>query len=341
MLTKIKTDIHFIVAKVRAMRSALYEGDLLSGLLRHRTLSELAQQLCPQEAFASHTALERRLVERYAESLALLWRYLDERRGRLFATLAVRLQIENLKVVLRGQLSGRTIPPEALPVIPLPEVFRWTDFDPSRLGNVHEILDAIPEAALRQSAGEALVLFTETPIPLYLEAGLDRGYLRLLVEAVKPLAGEDRAEVEPLLRLEIDMHNLMFVLRARVNHRFEPGVVADLAAAGTAGAKPAPWVAQAAEGQTVREIVAQAPRGLRRALTDVPAELPDIERRLWQRYYGMASRLYYQSFFSIGCPYAFAAIKRMELANLITVVEAVRYGLPIEETLNRLLQPMA
>lgn len=339
MLTKIATDLDFVIAKTRAMHSVLYEGDRLNALLRHRTLPELANELFPMETFASHMALERRLVEAFAELVARLWRYFPPPRDRLFVVLATRLQVENVKVLLRSYLSGRRVAAENLPVIPLPEPFNWPTFDVTvRPSHVQDILGQIPEPLLRRAAGDALVLFTDNPVPLYLEAGLDQGWMRLLLEAWGQLGTDDRKVLAPLVDLECDIHNLMFILRARVNYQLDRGTVARLAAGNTGHPRsPGGWVAEAAEGDSVREVLARAPRRYRRILADVPPELPDIERRLWRLYYGTANRLYFRTFFSIGCPYAFAAVKRMELANLITVVEAIRYGMTIEQALGRFL----
>jgi vacuolar-type H+-ATPase subunit C/Vma6 len=343
VLTKIATDLDFVIAKTRAMHSALYEGDRLNVLLRHRTLPDLANELFPMETFASHMALERRLVEAFAESLARMWRYFGPPRDRLFTILAVRLQVENVKVLLRSYLSGRRGAAENLPVIPLPEPFDWPSFDVTvRLSNARDILDQIPEPLLRRAASEAFVLFTDNPVPLYLEAGLDQGWMRLLIEAWSELNANDREVLAPLVDLESDIHNLMFVLRARVNYQLDRGMVVRLAAGNTGHPSgPEAWVAEAAEGDSVREVLARAPLRYRRVLADVPPELPNLERRLWRLYYGTANRLYFRTFFSIGCPYAFAAVKRMELANLITVVEAIRYGMTIEQTLGRFLVPEA
>jgi vacuolar-type H+-ATPase subunit C/Vma6 len=337
VLTKIATGLDFVVAKTRAMRSQLYEGDRLRGLLRLRELPELARALLPMETFASHTALERRLVERFAESLAQLWRYLAPPRDRLFVAMALRLQVENLKVILRGTLSGRRTPVAELPTVPLPEPFAWTGFPPSGADGPGDILRSVPEPALRRSAGEALILFAETPIPLYLEAGLDRGYFQLLAEAWRALSAEDRRAIGGLLDREIGLYNLMFVLRARVSHGIDPASVLRLAAPRVDGAQSS-WVTRAVSGASVEDILAHAPQGLRRILDGATRELPDIERRLWLGYYRAANRVYYRTFFNIGCPYAYAAARRIELANLITVVESVRYGLSVEETLRRLLR---
>lgn len=339
MKTGIATNLDFVIAKTRAKHSYLYEGDRLSALVRHRTLPDLAHELFPTETFASHTALERRLVMAYADTLVQLWRFMDATCGPLFLALGLRLQVENVKVQLRNYVSGRRLPPEALPIIPLPEPFAWEGSLAAHPTSVQDVIDTIPDATVRRAAGDAFVMYTDRPVPLYLEAGLDLGAFRSLTEAWRGLGPDDRQSVRPLLELEADIHNLLLVLRARVNFDLDRFTVVRLAVGAGERRSAAHWVAAAAEGATPREILARAPVHLQRALLEAPAELGDIERALWRVFYRTANHVYYHSRLTVGCPYAFAAVKRMELANLITIVEAVRYGLPVEDTLGRLLRP--
>jgi len=340
VVSKIETSLDFLNAKVRAIHSRLYEGDRLNELLRYRSVSELSGVLLDGAAVASPATLERRLVERYAENLSLLWRYLPAPRDRVFIALGLRLQIENLKVILRAHAAGESGPLESLPVIPLPEPYRWPQLERRGPLTREQLLLAIPEPLVRMSAAEALVLYGEKPIPIYLEASLDRGYYSMLLQVYEALPAGDREDIGPLVALELDLQNLVFVLRSRVNYRLEAEMVTMLAARSMESRRPAAWVRTAAQKESARDIIAEAPVALRRLLAEVPAQLPEIERRLWQHYYGLAKTAYQQTFFTLGCPYAFAALKRMELANLITVVEAMRYELSFEELLSRLLRPM-
>jgi len=341
VLTKIETGLDFLIAKARALHSQAYEGDRLMALLRHRTLVELAGELFPNEAVAGHMGLQRRLVERYAASIAQLWRYLKAPRDRFFAALVARLQIENMKLWLRMRLAGREDLPEQLPLIRVPEPFRWLEFVPGRTDSVGELVNGIPDRTLRQSALEGLLLYNETGLPIHLEAGLDRGYFRLLAESIAVLPSADRKAVATLAEFEAALYNLMFVLRGRVNYTLEAGSVASLAAPDPMTGHVPSWVRAAAREGGVRDIVAAAPRPIRDRLGEVPPELPAIERRLWRRYYAMANRTYFGSLFDIGCLYGYAAVRRMELANLITAVEVVRYGLSPEEARQRFVSPEA
>lgn len=339
MLTKIATDLDFLIAKTRALHSQVYEGDRLMALLRHRTLAELAGEVFPNEALAGHMGLQRRLVERYAALMAQVWRYLTPPRDQLFATMVARLQIENMKLWLRMRLAGRSELPEQLPLIKVPEPLRWLEFDPGRTEGVGDLVNSIPDRTLRESAREGLLLYSETGLPVYLEAGLDRGYFRLLGQSVADLPSADRKAVADLAEFETTLYNLMFVLRCRVNFGLESKAVANLAAPDPMTGRVAGWVRQAAREDGVRDIVALSPRSVRDRLADVRPELPVIERRLWRRYYAVANRTYFGSLFDIGCLFGYAAVRRMELANLITVVEAIRYGLSLEESRQRFVSP--
>ncbi|MBN2582744.1 MAG: V-type ATPase subunit [Planctomycetes bacterium] len=341
MLTKIETGLDFLIAKARALHSQVYEGDRLLALLRHRTLIELAGELFPNEAVAGHMGLQRRLVERYAVLIAQLWRYLGPPRDQLFAAMVARLQIENMKLWLRMRVAGRGDLPEQLPLIAVPEPFRWLGFDPTRAKSVSELVNDIPEQTLRDSAREGLLLYNETELPIYVEAGLDRGYFRLLAESIAALPAADRKSIADLVSFEGTLYNLMFILRCRVNYDLDGKAVAALAAPDAVTGHVASWVRSAAQQQGVREIVAAAPRSVRDRLTEVPPELPAIERRLWRRYYALANRTYFGSLFDVGCLCGYAAARRMELANLITTVEVIRYGMTVGDARQRFVAPEA
>jgi len=57
------------------------------------------------------------------------------------------------------------------------------------------------------------------------------------------------------------------------------------------------------------------------------ATIADLERALWQRFLQLANRAFYTTTGNLASAIAFYTIKRVELANLIQVIEGVRYGL--------------
>ena len=339
--SKIVTGLDFVVAKVRARHASLYEGSRLLALLRFRTLAELAHELLPGEAVAGPAAFERRLVEHFADTVAQLWHYLDGPRERLLWTAGVRLAVENLKVMLRSRSAGSTLAISSLPMVRLPKPFDGIYGPVPEQATAREVVAEIKEPVLRRSAEQAVLAWADHPQPLVLEAGLDGGYFRLLADVLHELSSADRKAVASLLEDESRIHNLMFVLRGRMSDAMDAQMLTSMAAPSPSDGQVPSWVGRVARQQSLREMIAEAPPDLRRVAEESSADLPSVERNLWIWYYAQAGRLFRTSFFDIGAVYAYIVKRRLELANLITVVEALRYDLSLEETRKRLLDPLS
>jgi len=90
-------------------------------------------------------------------------------------------------------------------------------------------------------------------------------------------------------------------------------------------------VAALAAGVAVDEL----PAGAKEAWT--PA---DLEPLAWARYYRLANRAFRRSHMGLGAVVAYTAIRRVELANLITLSEGIRLSRP-PDVLRRCLIPAA
>ena len=55
-----------------------------------------------------------------------------------------------------------------------------------------------------------------------------------------------------------------------------------------------------------------------------PLDAGELQRRMWERVYLAANRVFYRALFHMGCVSAFYYIKRIELQNLIRVAELLR-----------------
>ena len=331
MTAKIWTDLDYLIGRVRAIHSRAYEGPRLVDLLNLRTPADLSQALLPGEPASDLGGLQRRLLEKYVGLLLLIWRHLQPPQDRLFQVQGLRLELENLKFLLRTRLLGPAAPGEP-PLVPLPAEFQWPGLHGSPLGGVKDVVAAIDDPRMRYAVGEAVKDFEATGSPLVLDARLDQAWFRLLGRAFAGLSAADRNALRRLLHFEANAYNLMFLLRGRVNHQVEAEQLIRLVAplGGSAG-----WTRQAAQGEDVREIVGHAPAGLQRLLANVPPEIPAIERRLREGW-AEAARATYHNSFNIAVPYGFVVLKRIELANLTVVAEGLRYGLGADEVNSKL-----
>ena len=95
-------EMNFLAALLHGRRSRLAEDGRLDELCSVRTVEELARRIYPRDAFASAIELQRRLVEDYLKELSRLAGGTEADPLGLLAWWPVRMQVENLKVVVRG-----------------------------------------------------------------------------------------------------------------------------------------------------------------------------------------------------------------------------------------------
>jgi len=333
-------NLDFLAANVHGRRSRMVEADRLERLLRLRTVPDLARALVPEAGEVVRGAdLERRLVLRLAEDLtAVVSMAGGLRGGALLAWLPVRLQVENLKVLARGmvrRLPAEAVRPHLVPVpgLPLPEPEAAV-----RAEGLEGFSALVPQEPLREGLARAEALWRETGAPLAIEAGLDAGYLAELLRRAD--AAPDRAHVRAVVGQEAAGFELMLAVRGRFVHGLKAEVLRPLAVrpAGMErllrAADPAE-AARAALGRAIDRLPRTVP-GTDRGRREPPGpaegagdtvDLADLEALVWDRYWRVASGVFRRSHMGLGAVVAYAALRRVELANLIRVVEAVRLGL--------------
>lgn len=131
--------------------------------------------------------------------------------------------------------------------------------------------------------------------PFFMEAALDRGYYRELLARAAALPETDRVVIEPLVLHEAITFQRNLLARGRLNYGLAPEMLAPFAVIHT--------------GQT--------------------SELP-VEAAAWDRLYRLANRAMRSSPTGLGMVVGYLALRRVELANLATLSEGLRLGLPDE-----------
>jgi len=336
---KVTVDLTYTIAKVRAMRSDLYEGPQLAALERASNIPELAQLLGFEEAALSALELESLLTARHVADLLRVGRLLDGARGRLFDWLLARYQMENLKVVLRfwaageplERLSRMLVEVEGLEPLPVEALAEARD-----LGG---FIRLVPEPVFAEGLSQGVSYWEAEGRTFLAEAGLDAAYFRELIRRHHELGRADRTATDLLIRSDLDGYNLLVVCRAQLNYHLQLEDVARFVVAG--GRIPRSALLQA-RGDSLTDILT----GLRvmevlHLGESLPGSLPELEDAMTLRLYRVANRCYYQSMLDLGGPVAFYYLKRNELANLIKVAEGLRYEVSWAEVARRLVPPLA
>ena len=339
MSTKTAVDLPYTIAKVRAMRGRLYEGDRLAGLEPARSIPELAERLGFGEIAVGHLQLEALLVARHIADLLKVARLLDGARGELYDWFLARYQMENLKVVLRFWVAGEPVERLARHLVKVPGLPPLPVEELAEVRDLADFIRLVPEPALARGLSQGLAYWQAEGRTFFAEAGLDAAYFQELISRHAALGRGDRQVTDQLVRADVDAYNVLLVARAQLNYHLQLEDVARFVVAG--GRIPGGALVEA-RGQTLRDILTALRAVAVMHLGETTAEsLPDLEDAMALGLYRLANRRYYQSMLDVGALVAFYYLKRNELANLIKVVEGRRYEVGWSEVSPRLVPPLS
>ncbi|MFH0964151.1 MAG: V-type ATPase subunit [Planctomycetota bacterium] len=310
----------FVNAKIRAMRSMLYEADRLRALSQLRTSGELLAALFPQRRIAGVLDFERALVETHVSELLRVWKCLYGRQADFFFWNLVRYQVEDLKVILRGAAAGEDPKRirELLVDLPGPLALPLDDMIALRADPA-----ALADRLTGKGVAELLAQrnFPATEDPFLRETALDARYLMRLVDEVKTLSQADQDVVQGLVRFEVDLANVLAALRARLNYGLTPEAASGLYIPAAGRIHREAWLALLADPSLERAA---------RLLGMRPEEVASLSLLEWlgaRRLYDLACRRFRRSMLDYGAVPAFFHIKRTELANLLRLSGTLSYEL--------------
>jgi vacuolar-type H+-ATPase subunit C/Vma6 len=335
MSAKVAVSLPYSIAKIRAMRGALFEGPRLLALERARNLPDLAQKLGLGPVAVDHLRLEALLTTRHIADLSRTASLLTGARGRLFDWLLLRYQMENLKVVLRFWAAGEPLERLSGHLVEVPGVARLPVEALAESRDLGSFIRQVPEPIFASGLREGLAYWEAEERTFLAEAGLDAAYFRELVLRRDNLSSGDRESVTPLVAADIDGYNLFLVGRAQLNYHLQ---LEDVTRFVVAGGLISGRLLLCAHVKSVSELVEslRLVRVLHLARTEV-ADLAELEDIMTVRLYRLANQRYYQSMLELGALVAFYYLKRNELANLIRAVEGLRYEVTWPEVLRRLV----
>jgi len=338
MALRITLDLDYLAANVHGRRSRLAEADRLDALCRLRTVTDLARALFPESRFLTAAALQRVLILDQVEELTEIASRLGRAAGRILDWLGVRFQMENLKVLARGLAGGMALEDLRPHLILLPDDLTLPVEALASAGSLEAFAALVPHEPLRDGLNRGGDLFARRPKACFLEAGLDAGYLEELLSRARALPAADRREVLPIALQEADTFHMMLAARGKFHYGLGPEAIVPFHVRKTriphqafeamAAAEHVADVASSAAGAALDEVPAVAKETL------TPA---DLEPLAWGRYYRLANRAFRRCHMGLGAVVAYAAIRRVELANLITLSEGIRQGQPADALRRRLI----
>ena len=318
-------DFAFVAAKLHGMRSKLYEAERVEPLTSLRNAFEMMASVFPRLDVRSRTRFERTLVETHVRDLVRVQTFLQGRNRYFFDWQLERYRVENLKVVLRGWKAQRPIDAVTELLIDLPEAYAVPVAELLATRKLNDVIKLMPVACYGKGVRKASVQFHDTGRLFHIEAGLDQAYFEELCARARRLKHTDRGQVNELVRREVLMYDVLFIMRARLNYDVAPEDVREFVVTGTDPAPRRMMLEPIIEADRLEGMIAALPEEKDLLGPGVmPTNLEELQQCMWERLYLAANRLFYRAVFHMGCVEAFYYIKRVELRNLIRIAELLR-----------------
>jgi len=332
-------DFAFVSAKLHGMRSKLYEAERIEPLTSLRSTFEMAASVFPSLDVRSRTRFERALVEVHVRDLVRVRTFLEGRNREFFDWQLERYRVENLKVLLRGwktKLPQSDI--ESL-LVELPTDYDLPVADVLATDKINDVIHMMPRKAFAEGIRRGVIQFHDSDKLYYIEAGLDAEYLKELCVRARRLRMLDRRQVNALLRMELLIYNILFVMRARLNYDVPEQDIREFIVTGRGPAPETHKIVAVLQADGFENMLAALPdRKMLLGSADDPHDIGELQRGMWERLYLLANRLFYRALFHMGCVEAFYTIKRVELQNLIRVAELLRQEKPSSEIQRELIR---
>ncbi len=334
----------YVAALMHGRRSRMAEGSRLDALCRLRSVAEWATEVLGEGGPTSASEAQQCLLQALADETAGLATHLSRSAAALAQWFAARFQVENVKVLLRRLLTGEPIDGVRTHLIQLPAGLRLNVEALAAAESLPAFADRMPAGLPHRSLLSAIDRYHDQPRAFYLEAALDHGYfaeLLLRADAFKRLEGE---LARPMILQEADIFHLMLVTRGRHIYGLEPASLISFRLPGThvpqdlfekmLSAVDLREVALLADGKVI-ELPDKARNG--HSETFQPDDPGVLERMAWTRFWRLANRAFRRSHMGLAAVMAYLELRRMEVANLITICEGIRTAVPPDALRSRLV----
>lgn len=329
-------DLDYLAARLHGRRSRMAEAERLDGLCRIRTLSEFFCALYPETELQGVTQFQRLLVSELADELYEFLPLLSDPGADLLRWMLVRFQIENLKVLARQCFTAASPDETGAHLVPLPGEFSLDIRDFAQTESLEDFVRLIPKGPFRESAERVVGVARDKTKMFFFEAALDRAYCEGLVARADRLVPEDNEPVRAIVNQEVDMFHLMLVVRGKFHYRLSREMIQPLHVAGTLisrglfSAMLNDLELDVAVGRVAERVLDGMPFQQGPCDGSKTVESFALEGLAWKRFLRLSNMAFRQSHPGIGTVVGYAGLRRVEVANLITISEGIRGSMPPE-----------
>ncbi len=327
-------DLDFANAVLHGRRSRMYEGARLDDACRLRTVPELSIKLGIDGEANSFSGLQRLMLEQAIAELNNLRCHLTSGSLRLYEWALARFQLEQLKVVIRGFISRSPAGLIRKHLIDLPDELTLNTDRLLSMKSLGQYADFLPSNGLGDIARS--VLSANHAQLFLLETALDHEYFREMLARASRIPPVDLSGFKAMILQEVDIFHLLLVVRGKFIYGFDADKLLPLHVPGSNISKNlfVKMLSDPEPAFSVKRVVKRAVDGVPQNQTTSVSMLEELG---WNRYYRLSCQSFRKSILGPGMIFSYAGLRRIEVANLITVIEGARLGVPSDKIRSRLL----
>jgi vacuolar-type H+-ATPase subunit C/Vma6 len=340
---RITNDLDYLAARLHACRSRMAEAQRLDNLCYIRSLPEFYPAIFPESEFKGVLDFQRMLVQELISELSGFRAHMPSLGADLIDWTLVRFQVENLKTLIRAFLTE--VPIEELygHLVSLPRELALDTQGLAAAKSLEDFVLLVPRGLLQENLKKVLENYHDYPRPFFFETALDRGYFQGLVARTERLSQEDREIVKPMVCQEVDIFHLMLVARGKFHYSLTPEMLRPLHVAGTR--IPRALFADmlndpdlyTSVGRVAERVLDAAPFEHGQNIGSMAVDASVLEGLAWTRLFRLANLAFRQSHMGLGAIMGYAGLRRVEVANLITISEGISSGMAAETIRGRLI----
>ena len=329
-------------ARVRAMYSYLLTPQELTGLLQAASYDALIGQL-RQTAYGPYLMkvqdkelTPRRAVyqikSQMADAYDTVIKSAPENARPLLIQYYRSFEVDNLKAVLRGIISGATWERVRYVLFPLGEIAVIPAQAMVEAGSVEAAVKLLRGTPYYETLSHAMERYTAEQSLFPLEVALDLSYWRVLWNDIKQLSNQDRVQALKIAGSLVDMNNLMWAIRYREYYHLSEEELINYTLPFGYRVRDKDIRAIAA-GADIPQVISRAYPSLSNvdSLFLEPREmLPQLEVQLQRQVMKDCRTAFIGYPFHIGIPLAYLVLKKMEIQDLTVLIEAKSSQVPVE-----------
>ena len=340
-------DLDFLASCLHARHSRMFEVERLDALCRIRNFPEFVSMIFPKSEIKEILDFQKSLIHEFISELSGFRAYVSDAGTDLIDWILVRFQMENIKILLRACFNGAPIGEIEKHLIVLPAALGIDKEKLATAQSAEDFIYMLPKGLLRESMKKALKTYSDYPGTFFFEAALDCYYFRGLLARMEKLTQEEREIVSKMFYQEVDIFHFMLVARGKFHYRLTSELLLPLHVKG-ARISRALFSAMLNDPDVNVVVDRVAGRIFDAASFEYGSsdensafDIPAFEFLLWNRFFHLSLMAFRRSHMGLGAIAGYAGLRRVEVANLITISEGILSDMPAEVIRRHLIPKIA